>query len=209
MSNVGSGVVISHEIYAGTSYTDEDLAAMARERGPSSEDAVAALLRRYERMIYRACVSYLRDANLAEDASQGVLIRIYRGINRFQGRSSFRTWVYRIVRNECYSVSSHHARHRVCESLDETVYLDHTVDMLDFTKQVETSNDVHIALRRLTPKDREIIKLRFFRDLSIKAIAVQLDTSLSGAKMRLYRAIARFEKAYMLLDADESLSAAT
>ncbi|MDH3691655.1 MAG: sigma-70 family RNA polymerase sigma factor [Gammaproteobacteria bacterium] len=207
MPNDGFGHVVKHEIYATASYTDEELAALAREGGPSSVDAVEALLCRYEIAIYRACLSYLRDIDKAEDASQEVLIRVYRGINRFQGRSSFRTWLYRVVRNECYSVASQHARHRVCESLDEIVHPLHAVATGDFTSSIEVNNTVHTALQRLGSNDREVIQLRFFSDLSLNLIANQLNTSLSGAKMRLYRAIARFEKAYVDLEADAATQA--
>ncbi len=199
--------VISQKIFGTTSYTDDDLTSVARERGPSSADAVESLLRRYDRLIYRACFSYLRDASLAEEASQEVRIRVHRGISRFQGRSSFRTWLYRIVRNECYSAASHHARHRVCQSLDDDEHPHQALVSSDSMADIELNDAVHVALRRLPPTDQEVIKLRFFYELSIRTIAGQLGTSLSGAKMRLYRAIARFEKAYVGLELDVPVSA--
>ena len=209
MSGDGFSHVIKHEIYAAAAYRDEDLAALAREGGASSTDAVQALLRRYEKAIYRSCLSYLRNVDRAEEASQEVLIRVYRGIRRFQGRSSFRTWLYSIIRNECYTISAYHKRHQVCDNLDEDEHLLDAVSTKDIASSVELHNTVHTVLRRLSAKDREVIKLRFFSDLSLNGIADQLDTSLSGAKMRLYRAIARFEEVYTDLEAGGVMPAAT
>ena len=204
MPNSGLGQVIKHGIYAdASSYTDEQLARVVRQRGPDASDAVDALLRRYEHDIYRACLFYLRDPSVAQEASQEVLIRLYRGINRFQERSRFRTWLYRIVRNECYSVSHKHARHRVCDTLNEEEVHHDTVMTADVAKAVQQTNDVKVVLHALSAKDREVIQLRYFNDLSLQAIADRLDTSLSGAKMRLYRALTRFELVYKELAADD------
>ncbi len=207
MPNNGFGQVIKHGIYADiSSYTDEQLARVARQREPCALDAVEALLRRYDRDIYRACLSYLRNPSMAEEASQEVLIRLYHGVSRFQERSSFRTWLYRIVRNECYSVSRKHARHKVCDPLEE-VELQHDSAMTrDFAETVQRRNAVNVALHALSSNDREVLRLRYFDDLSLNAIAGRLDTSLSGAKMRLYRALARFEFIHTKLEADNGYS---
>jgi RNA polymerase sigma factor (sigma-70 family) len=84
---------------------------------------------------------------------------------------------------------------------DETV---HTQDEFGFAASTERDNAVGAALQRLKPHDKEVIVLRFFHDLSLDTIADRLGTSLSGAKMRLYRAIARFEQVYLDLEADVS-----
>lgn len=204
MSGQGCAHLIKHEIYTVAGYRDEDLVALARAGGPSAADALEALLRRYENAIYRACQSYLRDVDRAEHASQEVLIRVYRGIGRFQGRSSFRTWLYRIIRNECYSVAAHYKRHQVCESLDETQVPLDTASVEDVASALELRNTVHTVLQRLSSNDRQVIRLRFFSELSLNGIADQLGTSLSGAKMRLYRALERFEKVYANLEADRA-----
>ncbi|MDH3466404.1 MAG: sigma-70 family RNA polymerase sigma factor [Gammaproteobacteria bacterium] len=205
MPNNGFGDVIKHNIYAGASYSDEDLVALVQERGPTGADAMTSLLRRYQNPIYRACLVYLRDSALAEDASQEVLVRVYRGINRFQGRSSFRTWLYRIVRNQCFTLSARQDRDKLNESLDEAIDQYAAVNA-DYTNTfAEEKDSVHTALKNLSPQHREVIRLRFFSDLSLHAVATQLDISLSAAKMRLYRALEKFEGAYGNLQVSEPL----
>ncbi len=184
------------------SYDDEDLVALVRESGPSSSGALEALLRRYKTAIYRACLSYLREADKAEEASQEILLHVYRGIDRFHGRSSFRTWLYRIIQNDCCTVYSHHARHQVCERFDEDERYIHPLTTDDFVSTLELTNIIDAVLDRLPSTDREVIKLRFFHNLSLMSIADHLGTSLSGVKMRLYRAIGRFKKTYVSLEAD-------
>jgi len=77
----------------------------------------------------------------------------------------------------------------------------------DGTENVERNNSIEVALSRLPVTDQEVLKLRFFHELSLSRTASQLGTSLSGAKMRLYRALARFEKVYLGLETDEPGSA--
>jgi RNA polymerase sigma-70 factor (ECF subfamily) len=57
----------------------------------------------------------------------------------------------------------------------------------------EESNRVREVLARLPSKSRDVLMLRFYRDLSLEDIAVTLDVGLSAAKMRLYRAMAQFK----------------
>ncbi|NND68063.1 MAG: hypothetical protein HKN19_10790, partial [Halioglobus sp.] len=62
----------------------------------------------------------------------------------------------------------------------------------------ESSPRVEAALRALGPKARDVLGLRFYSDLSLEAISAAFGISLSAAKMRLYRALEQFEKAYAL-----------
>ena len=70
---------------------------------------------------------------------------------------------------------------------------------------MEQRDDVDSALSLLSSEDRHIIQLWFYEDLCLKAIAAQLDISLSAAKMRLYRAIDKVKRAYRGLDPEQAL----
>ena len=64
-------------------------------------DAFAVLVGRYEGRAYRLALRVLRDAELARDAVQDAFLKAYSALPRFQGRSSFYTWLYRLVMNQC------------------------------------------------------------------------------------------------------------
>src|SRR5882724_7010320 len=76
----------------------EDQAHVARARGGDRE-ALEALVRRHQPWIYNIAVRMLYHPQDAEDATQEILIKALTGLGSFEGRSSFRTWLYRIVFN--------------------------------------------------------------------------------------------------------------
>ncbi len=157
MPGDATGGVIDFDRSAPTGNTDVKLVARTRERGAMSGVAIEALLRRHENAIYRACLSWLRDEDNAQEASQEVLIRVYRGVDGFQGRSNFRTWLYRIIHNACCTAAAHHARHRVCVSLEDNAHLLDAVASVDFGPSMERTHTVHAAMQRLSASDRSVL----------------------------------------------------
>ncbi len=83
--------------------TDEELVALARV-GRSSGDgspASAALFGRYRKAVYICCFRYVNDHERALDLSQDVFMRAWQGIESFEGRSKFSSWLFAITRNRC------------------------------------------------------------------------------------------------------------
>ena len=71
---------------------------LERARG-GDQDAFAELAARHREAIYKAAYWILRDADEALDATQEALLKAYRYLDRFERRSSFKTWVRRIAHN--------------------------------------------------------------------------------------------------------------
>src|SRR5436309_4943259 len=76
----------------------EDHALVARAQS-GHRDALEALIQRHQTWIYNIAVRMLYHPQDAEDATQEVLIKALTRLSSFGGRSSFRTWLYRIVVN--------------------------------------------------------------------------------------------------------------
>lgn len=68
------------------------------------QQAFAQLVSTYEKNVYRLCFRFFSDENDALDATQEVFIKIYKAIGRFEGRSSLKTWIYRIASNTCLTI---------------------------------------------------------------------------------------------------------
>ena len=86
--------------YAGDA-GDKALVARARE---GDADAIAELVERHQPWIYNITRRMLYHAHDAEDATQEVLIKVVTKLSTFEDRSSFRTWLYRIVVNHVLNV---------------------------------------------------------------------------------------------------------
>jgi RNA polymerase sigma-70 factor (ECF subfamily) len=76
----------------------DDLRLLERAR-EGDEDAFAALVRRYSPSLLRVAQMYVPTRSLAEDVVQETWLGVVRGLERFEGRSSFRTWLFRILVN--------------------------------------------------------------------------------------------------------------
>ena len=81
-------------------------------RWPEVED-FDDLVRRYRRELHVYCYRMLGSFDEAEDHVQEVLLRAWRSRERFQGRSSLRTWLYRVATNACLDTLRHNARRAV------------------------------------------------------------------------------------------------
>jgi RNA polymerase sigma-70 factor (ECF subfamily) len=83
------------------------------------QDAFAELVRRYHRLMLRVARGYVRTDAVAEEVVQEAWLAVVRGIERFEGRSSFKTWLLRIVANRAMTQGVKEARSVPFASLEE------------------------------------------------------------------------------------------
>lgn len=83
---------------APVSPSDKDVITSAQK---GDHAAFRVLVERYQDRAYRLALRVLRDEEAARDVVQEAFIKVYRSLDRFEGRSSFYTWLYRVVMNLC------------------------------------------------------------------------------------------------------------
>lgn len=83
--------------------TDEELLARhaADPGGAAGRAAASTLLGRHQRRVYVWCHRYVRDPERALELAQDVLLKAYRSLGTFAGRSRFSSWLFAIARNRC------------------------------------------------------------------------------------------------------------
>ena len=86
---------------------DEELVERLRA---GDEAAFAELVKRYHRLMLRVARMYVRTNAVAEEVVQESWLAVVRGIDRFEGRSSFKTWLLRIVANRAMTQGAKEAR---------------------------------------------------------------------------------------------------
>lgn len=79
-------------------FSDAEAVARARE---GDHEAFRVLVERYQGRVFRLAQRVLRDPEQARDAVQEAFLKVYGSLRRFEGRSSFYTWLYRLVLNLC------------------------------------------------------------------------------------------------------------
>jgi RNA polymerase sigma-70 factor (ECF subfamily) len=96
--------------------SDQDLVDRLRA---GDQDAFAELVRRYHRLMLRVARGYVRTDAVAEEVVQESWLAVVRGIERFEGRSSFKTWLLRIVANRAMTQGVKEARSIPFASLED------------------------------------------------------------------------------------------
>src|SRR5215208_5481737 len=86
---------------------DEQLLLALRRR---DEQAFATLVDRYHARLVRLACLFVANQSIAEEVAQETWIGVLQGIDRFEGRSSFRTWLFRILTNQAKSRGQREAR---------------------------------------------------------------------------------------------------
>jgi len=85
-------------------------AALVRQAATGRREAMDTLLRAHEHRIFAICLRMLGNPTDAADAAQDAMLAICRGIARFDERSAFSTWVYRVTTNTCLDELRRRAR---------------------------------------------------------------------------------------------------
>lgn len=166
--------------------------ALVRRARNGDEDAFAELVARYAERVYRMLRRFGLDPSEADETSQEVFVRAWRGLGRFEERASFSTWLYRIAFNEAQRRLS---RRRPAPpatapelgdplaSLPESPHLGPEAQTLDH----ELGSALDKALDRLPEDFRMAVVLRDIEGLSTKEAADIAGVGEAAFKSRLHR----------------------
>jgi len=145
------------------------------------------LMRKYNERLYRISLSIVNDGDAAEDIMQTAYINAYRQLVNFEGRSSFGTWLTRILINE--SLLYKKREQRTQQLVMETTFTDeHDETPLSGLLNKELKDILEKAVARLPEKYRVVFVMREVQGMSTDETMEALDLGESNVKMRLIRA---------------------
>ncbi len=168
--------------------SEAGLVQRAREGDPR---AFEALVRVHAERLYAVLLRFTADPEEAEEALQNALMRAWRGMRKFEERSSFFTWLYRIGINEAKRRAERRSRQGTVvstedESLDQLHDLGPAPDAL--AAQLEVRDALEAAIRELPLDYRMPIVLRDIEGLSTSEAAAIMELGEAAFKSRLHRA---------------------
>jgi RNA polymerase sigma-70 factor, ECF subfamily len=149
------------------------------------------LLKRHSQLVFRRCVRMLRNHQDADDAAQAIWTKVYFALPNFQARSTFKTWLFRIVNNYCLNVIRAQ-KNNLDELKDNTNYEPDT--SLTLEEKVANNIDVTHLLQMVSKEEKAILIMKYVDRYSYEDIAGQLNISVSSAKMRVARTKERLRK---------------
>lgn len=184
---------------------DKILVEQARARSAVDDRPFAVLFERHKHMVWSVCYRFVANGEDAEDLLQDVFIKAYRGLASFEGRSTFRTWLYQIAINTCRNDLRRRRRRPdpIVTPMDDLKLADPAPSPGSI--QGEWSEAVPTAMMNLRPAEREILILRDFEGRPYDEIAALQEIRLSAAKMRVQRArIALYDELRGSIETEET-----
>jgi RNA polymerase sigma-70 factor (ECF subfamily) len=161
--------------------SDESLMGRVQAGG---HESMRALFDRHHPAIYGFLVASVRDADLAEDLTQDVFVRVWRHRASFDSTKPFRPWIFRIARN----VASDARRRPVSLPLPDSIAaLDPPAD--ERLDAAERAGRVRDAVRTLPDGQREVLLLSRWSGMKYRDIADVVGCSEGAVRVRVHRAM--------------------
>jgi len=184
------------------SMAEEDVALVSAVRA-GNQEAFDRLLSRYQASVYNVVYRIVGNPQDAADTVQEVFLKVYRGLDKFQGNSSLKTWIFRIAVHEGCNYKRWWRRHAQRESSLETplgpgdrsreaptlgeTLVERSRSPFDMSSSRETRDLVGQALNEIPKHYRTAVVLRDLEDLSYEEITEVLGVSLGTVKSRVGR----------------------
>ena len=157
--------------------------------GDGGRRAAGALLMRYRGHVYAWCRRMVADPDRALDLAQDVMLKAWRGLAAFDGRSRFPSWLFSITRNECLTALRPKSLTRDPAVDPLTVLVEHEDPPALLMSREEEDACVALFREHLSPLEQEAIWLRCFERMPVTEVTRLLGlTHASGARSVLQSA---------------------
>jgi RNA polymerase sigma-70 factor (ECF subfamily) len=173
---------------------EEEILSLIRQPG-GMDKGFRLLMSTYQERLYfqvRRMVTEHEDAN---DVLQNCLVKVYRNIDRFEGKSSLYTWLYRIATNEALTfLKQKKKRNSLPLEQEEGPDLGERLKADPWFDGDEAQIRLQEAIDQLPEKQQIVFRLRYFEEMSYKEMAQVLDTSEGALKASFHHATKKIEK---------------
>lgn len=191
---------------AASSDRDEALVERHLAGDPSAFDQ---LFRRHQDYVYNIVYGVVGKPEDARDITQDVFLQAHRALPRFRRGARFMTWLYRIAVNRAVDHVRSASRRRW---LPFDVVMRSMPDPGEGPAQAAEREADHALVQRvlmeLPVQHREVLALRYYRDLTVEEIAEVMGCSIDAAKLRLHRARARFREKFVAIQRETEAASA-
>ncbi len=170
--------------------TDNEL---VQEIKTGNRKAFSEIVKRHQKALLRMSMRFVKDLDMAEDVVQESFIKAYEKLNSFEGRSSFKSWLFQISVNT--AKNKLRERKRVTTDIDSVQI---AVGAIAETSLVHSALSVEIQeeIDKLPSKQRTALILRVYEDLSFKEIAEIMECPYDTAKANYRHALIKLKDSF-------------
>jgi RNA polymerase sigma-70 factor, ECF subfamily len=175
---------------------DLDEPALVEACLANQSGAFDLVVERHRRAVYQLCYRFVSNHEDANDLSQDVFLRAYRGLRSFRGHASLATWLYRIGVNVCLNrLAAKTPLGKLSEPIDDRQFADlSAMSAPDKLLKQERAARVRAAIAQLPRKQRATLILRTYHEMSHQEIADILGGSVGAVKANFFHALGSLKK---------------
>lgn len=165
------------------------------------------IIERYRGLMLRVAYGIVRDQDVAEDAVQNAVIQAWQHLPNLRQASALRSWLMRIVVNQCISFKRRMTR--------STQFLQQTIVEQEIERASQVANDaggvierywdLARAIKDLPEKQQTVISLHYYQGMTLPEISRVLQTSQNTLKKRIQAALGRLRQELRSVDIDEAI----
>lgn len=178
--------------------TISDSELLEQFRNPiTKEKAYTSLIKKYQEKLYwhiRRMVVQHDDAN---DVLQNVMIRVWKGLEKFREDSQLYTWLYRIATNECLTFIEQQKKKSSVSFSDVESGLSNKIKADEHFDSKKLEWKLQVAMQQLPEKQRVVFSLRYYEEMPYEEMSRVLETSEGALKASYHHAVKKIED-YML-----------
>lgn len=159
-------------------------------------ESFEVIVNRYEMTILKFIYSMIKDKEASEDITQEVFITVYNKLDTFDDKYKFSNWILRIAKNKCIDYVRKYRKINE-ENIDDVKSMAITSKEISPEQTLEfkeTKRAIEEYINRLEHMDREIIMLRYLKEVTFNDISKILEISESTVKRRYYKIRGEFKK---------------
>lgn len=167
-----------------------------------NQEAFRPLVERYSRRLFHLAYRMTGNENDAEDLVQETFLKAYHNLGKFEARSNFWTWLYRICANSSLDQLRKRRAQGESQELDNpdgALSADNLTNPSPSPERLllstEVQREMEIAIRRLTPMERTAFVLRHHEGLSIEEISKILGLRIPATKNSVFRGVQKLRHA--------------
>ena len=178
--------------------SDEQL---IRDYLQGDERSLELLIQSYLKPIYSFVYRYVGDTHDADDVTQDVFVKVWRNLKKFDQQKSFKTWIFAIAKNTAFdhlkkkkaipfsAFENEEGKNMIIETLADSSPLPD-----ELLEHASTAQMLALAMKKLSPKYRMILFLRYNDHFTFREIAESLSESLNTVRSKHRRALSMLKK---------------
>ncbi len=183
---------MSVNIFANNILSDQEIILQFAEEKTKNK-AFDTLIRKYQEKIYWHIRKMVIDHEDANDLTQDVFVKIWKGLANFKGESQLFTWMYRIATNECLTFLKKKRQKYFLPLVDVGQELSQKLDSSAYISGDEIQLKLQKALLKLPDKQRMVFNMKYYDEMKYEEISEIVGTSVGALKASYHLAVKKIE----------------